>query len=76
GLNPDFQDALTTAGLRLTATDDDGEVRAVEIPGHPFFLATLFLPQYISTPEQSHPLITAYLEAALHVRRARDPATR
>jgi len=75
GLNPDFQAALTTAGLKLTATDDAGEVRAVEIPDHRFFLATLFLPQYASTPDEPHPLITAYLEAALHGHHAHDPDT-
>ena len=28
----------------------DGEIRIVELPGHPFFLATLFLPQTGSAP--------------------------
>ena len=38
---------LEAAGLRVTGTDPDGEPRIVELAGdvHPFFLATLFIPQ-------------------------------
>jgi CTP synthase (UTP-ammonia lyase) len=39
-------------------------VRAIELPRHRFFVATLFQPQLSSTAEEPHPLILAYLEAA------------
>jgi len=68
GLNPDFQETLTSTGLHIAATDDAGEVRAVELPDRRFFLATLFLPQHSSSEDRPHPLITAYLEAALRFR--------
>ena len=69
-LNPAFQAALTGAGLRITGVDEAGDVRAVELPGHPFFIATLFQPQRSSAPGRPHPLIRAYLEAALRFRTA------
>jgi CTP synthase (UTP-ammonia lyase) len=48
-------------------------VRLVELPTHPFFVATLFLPQVRSTAAQPHPLILAYLRAAVSAQRsARD----
>ena len=64
-LNPAFQASLTGAGLRIAGTDEAGAVRAVELPRHPFFIATLFQPQRSSTPDRPHPLIRAYLEAVV-----------
>lgn len=57
---PDF----TAAGLQLTAFDDNGELRAIELPGDRFFMATLFQPQLSSTEARPHPLIVAYLNAS------------
>jgi CTP synthase (UTP-ammonia lyase) len=48
-----------------------GEVRIVELPGHPFFLATLFLPQARSTASRPHPLLAGYAAAAVASREAR-----
>lgn len=35
----------------------------IELPGHPFFMGTLFVPQTRSTPQKPHPLVTAFLRA-------------
>jgi CTP synthase (UTP-ammonia lyase) len=64
GLNPEYTDVLTSGGLRVSGVDQDGEVRIVELPGHRFFLATLFVPQTSSAPGAPHPLVTALLAAA------------
>lgn len=37
---------------------------------HPFFIGTLFLPQFSSTPESPHPLIVAFVGAAAHFHQA------
>ena len=37
----------------------------MELSGRPFYVATLFVPQMSSRPEKPHPLIVAYLRAAL-----------
>ncbi|HTJ12025.1 MAG TPA: hypothetical protein VL547_08370 [Dinghuibacter sp.] len=68
GLNPDYQDALDRSGLRIAATSDDGEVRILELAGHPFFMGTLFVPQASSTAAHPHPLVTGFLRAALRQR--------
>jgi CTP synthase (UTP-ammonia lyase) len=65
-LNPDFQDALVAHGLRITAVDDTGAVRAVELPDRRFFVATLFQPQRASREGRPHALIAAFIEAAAH----------
>ena len=65
GLNPRYRQELERGGLRVAGISQDGAVRIVELPGHRFFVATLFVPQLSSSPEQSHPLIVSYLRAAL-----------
>lgn len=64
GLNPEHQAALQAAGLAVTGTDHNGEVRIVELPSHPFFLGTLFVPQARSREGNPHPLILAFCRAA------------
>lgn len=64
GLDPVHQRTLDEGGLRVTGFDDHGDARVLELPAHRFYLATLFVPQTRSTPEQPHPLITGLLQAA------------
>ena len=68
GLNPQFRDKVEKGRLKITGVDLDGEVRAMEVLDHPFYVATLFLPQVSSKPDRPHPLIVAYLRAALAFR--------
>ena len=63
GLNPSHEGELTAGGLVVSGRDDGGEARVVELPDHQFFLATLFVPQTLSTPEAPHPLIGAFITA-------------
>ena len=65
GLNPRFRDKVEKGKLKITGVDLEGEVRIVELSDHRFYIATLFLPQVLSKPENPHPLIVAYLRAAL-----------
>jgi CTP synthase (UTP-ammonia lyase) len=64
GLNPDYLEALADGGLRFSGFDDDGQVRIVELPGHPFFLCTLFQPELQGDGTQPHPIIRAFAVAA------------
>jgi CTP synthase (UTP-ammonia lyase) len=64
GLNPEYQGKLHDAGLRIVGTDADGEARILSLPEHPFFVATLFVPQLTSTLQRPHPLIVAFMRAA------------
>lgn len=63
GLNPDQRQTLEAGGLHISGVDDDDEARVFELPGHPFYVATLFVPQTRSTVEAPHPLVTALLSA-------------
>ncbi len=70
-LNPEWQVMLTSHGLQVAATDTAGLVRAVELPDHPFFIATLYQPQRSSRPADPHPLIVAFVQAAARARAGR-----
>ncbi len=65
GLNDRFRARLADGKLNITGADPQGEARIVELTGHPFYVATLFLPQLNSTEGKPHPLITAFLQAAM-----------
>ena len=52
-----------TGPLRATAHDETGEVRAIELEGHPFFVATLFQPERAALASQVPPLVKAFLQA-------------
>ena len=64
GLNPEYEQALEHAGLEITGKDENGEVRIAELPSHPFFMGTLFVPQARSQRGNPHPLILAFCRAA------------
>ena len=44
--------------------DDSGQVRIAELPGHPFFVGTLFQPELHGDGSQPHPIIVAFAAAA------------
>ena len=68
GMNPAYREAVERAGLHVVGEDDHGDARVVELPGHPFFIATLFQPQLASTPGTPAPLVRALVDAAIHFR--------
>jgi CTP synthase (UTP-ammonia lyase) len=59
--NPDFVPRWEAAGLRAAAHGRDAELRAVELPQHRFFIATLFQPQLSSSFERPHPLVSGLI---------------
>lgn len=64
GLNPEFRPLLESHGLRVSGVGADGEVRIVELPSHPFFIGTLYVPQARHEPGKPHPLVSAFVAAA------------
>lgn len=67
GVDPGKVGLLASSGLHISASDSEGEVRAIELPGHPFYVGTLFVPQAKSTERQPHPLVTAFVQAVAAV---------
>ncbi|MDH5538444.1 MAG: CTP synthase [Rhizobacter sp.] len=63
GLNPALQAKLLAGPLRAAADDANGEVRALELDGHPFFVATLFQPERAALRGEAAPLVGAFVAA-------------
>ena len=74
GIAPRFVEQLEQAGVVFGAHDEDGAPRALELPGHPFFLGTLFQPELAGDGTRAHPVIRAFAEAVVS-RRARGRST-
>jgi CTP synthase (UTP-ammonia lyase) len=64
GLNPAYRGRLEAAGLRFSGFDLEGEPRILELPGHPFFIGTLFVPQAAVRSGGPHPVLSGFVEAA------------
>lgn len=63
GLNPKYAARLASGPLAVGARDKSGQVRAVELHGHPFFIATLFQPERAALAARSPPLVRAFIQA-------------
>lgn len=72
GLNRAYESWLQDGGdhLHFTGRDPEGEVRVFELANHPFFVGTLFQPERSALSETTHPLISAFLQAASTYRRS------
>jgi CTP synthase len=63
--NREFEQALTSHGLRLSGTTPDQTyVEIVELPSHPYFLGCQFHPEFKSKPLEPHPLFYKFIQAS------------
>lgn len=65
GVNPVFRAALVSGPLRESAVDESGDLRAVEISAHPFFVGTLFQPERTALRGKTPPLVVEFLRACI-----------
>lgn len=63
GLNPQYQQQIHYAGFQVVGIDVHQEARILELDNHPFFVATLFVPQDNSSNEKPHPLVLAFVQS-------------
>jgi ribosomal protein S18 acetylase RimI-like enzyme len=69
---------LAAGPLRATAWDDAGDVRGVELDGHPFFVATLFQPERAALRGVLPPIVPAFVAATAraHATEEKGPTVR
>ena len=72
--NNRYLERMTKAGLKFSGFSADGLVELIELPGHPWFIACQYHPEFNSTPRDGHPLFTGFIRAARHYRAAQLPA--
>jgi len=63
GFNPQYVSLFEGSDLVISAVDANSEPRAVELPGHPFFIGTAFQPERSGLTGELHPLIAAFIRA-------------
>ncbi len=56
--NNTYMERFRNAGLRFSGFSRDGLVEMIELPTHPWFVASQFHPEFTSTPRDGHPLFT------------------
>ena len=62
-VNNKYRELFERHGLKIVGKSPDGElVEIIEIPDHPFFIATQFHPEYKSRPLNPHPLFKGFIE--------------
>jgi CTP synthase len=65
-VNNAYRDTLSQCGLVFSGTSPAGDlVEVIELPDHPFFIASQFHPEFKSRPNRAHPLFRGLIEAAL-----------
>ncbi|UVL39149.1 CTP synthase [Pseudomonas sp. B21-040] len=65
GVNPEFERELMIQQLHAVGHDSQGDLRAVELTGHPFFVATLFQPERAALKGILPPLVRAFIKACV-----------
>jgi CTP synthase len=64
-VNNDFRDQLVRAGLVISGTFQGGRlVEIIELPDHPWFVASQFHPEFKSRPTRPAPLFREFVGAA------------
>jgi CTP synthase len=71
--NNGYLEAYRRAGLVFSGFSRDGLVEIIELPSHPWFVATQFHPEFTSNPRDGHPLFTGFIRAARACRAAALP---
>jgi CTP synthase len=71
--NNDYREQFEAAGFVISGTTPDNAlVEVIEIPAHPFFIASQFHPEFLSKPNRPHPLFKGFIAAA-HQRQHQQP---
>jgi CTP synthase len=74
-VNNKYRQQLTETGLVVSGTFEEGRlIEIVELPDHPWFVASQFHPEFKSRPTRPAPLFHGFVEAALQRSRSRSLA--
>lgn len=71
--NNAYRNLFLDTGYVISGTSPDGRlVEMIELPQHPFFLATQFHPEFRSRPSTPHPLFQGFVQAAVRAALGED----
>jgi CTP synthase len=61
--NNNYRDIMEKAGVVFSGTSVDNLVEVIELPDHPWFVASQFHPEFTSNPRDGHPLFKSFIIA-------------
>jgi CTP synthase len=71
--NNAYRNLFVETGYTISGTSPDGRlVEIIELPNHPFFIATQFHPEFSSRPSTPHPLFQGFVQAAIRNARGEE----
>jgi CTP synthase (UTP-ammonia lyase) len=65
GMNSEYSYLFKNSSLKFVAFNEENSPQAVELTNHPFFIGTAFQPERSALINVPHPLVCAFLQAAL-----------
>ena len=72
-VNNHYRKVLQKAGIVFSGLSVDDLVEMIEIPSHPWFIASQFHPEFTSNPRDGHPLFTSFIGATVQARNGELP---
>jgi CTP synthase len=74
--NNAYRNLFLDTGYTISGTSPDGRlVEIIELPQHPFFIATQFHPEFRSRPSSPHPLFQGFVQASVRQAHGEEPNT-
>jgi|UniRef100_UPI003782F097 CTP synthase len=72
--NSDYKELMEEKGMLISGTSPKGDLaEIIELPSHPYFVACQFHPEFLSKPNNPHPLFHGFVKAAMKHHAVADP---
>ncbi|WP_294382543.1 CTP synthase [Prosthecobacter sp.] len=73
--NSEYKELMENKGMLISGTSPRGDLaEIIELPAHPYFVACQFHPEFLSKPNNPHPLFHGFVKAAMQHHGTADPA--
>jgi CTP synthase len=72
--NSDYKELMEGKGMLISGTSPKGDLaEIIELPSHPYFVGCQFHPEFLSKPNNPHPLFWGFVRAAMQHHAVADP---
>ncbi len=72
--NSDYKELMEGKGMLISGTSPKGDLaEIIELPAHPYYLGCQFHPEFLSKPNNPHPLFHGFVKAAMAHHAVADP---
>ena len=72
--NSAYKETMEAKGMLISGTSPKGDLaEIIELPAHPYFVACQFHPEFLSKPNNPHPLFHGFVKAAMNYHASPEP---